>query len=108
MQATNVPVVDQFQFQPSDSTVGGIPAIVSFRFEWRATGPFVRQGKGTDVPAADPLAFTGRFAPAIARGSFSARELGFSFRSIGDVSSDRGGYALMGFESNGRLTMREP
>jgi len=107
MRALDVPVVDSFQF-------GGqveVPAIVSFAFEWRATGPFEKRGKGTDSPpplATDPSAFTGRFARATARGSFSGRELGFSFISNGEVSSDPDGYASMGYESNGKLLVPDP
>ena len=74
-------------------------------------GFFSGLAKGGDVPspaASDPSAFTGRFAPASARGRFSGRELGFSFRSNGDVTSDPLGYAEMGFESNGSLLIPDP
>jgi hypothetical protein len=105
MRATNVPLVDSFKF-------GGeieVPAIVSFEFEWLATGSFESYGSGTRAPApTDPSAFTGRFARAIARGNFSGRELGFSFRSNGKVSTDPGGYAEMGYESNGKLLVANP
>jgi hypothetical protein len=96
MHASNVPVVDSFQF-------GGpinVPAAVSFSIEWHADGPFVARGKGTAVPPTDPAAFLGAFARAGARGTFSGREFGFSFKSDPGVSS-RGGYALLGRERNG-------
>jgi len=106
MRASNIPVVDSFTF-------GGpveVPAMVSFSFEWRAIGPFEEHGERDKVqapPPTDPSAFTARLAPAFARGTFSGRELSFSFRSIGDVTS-ADGYALMGRESNGSLMTRNP
>jgi hypothetical protein len=107
MRASNVPLVDSFVFGGQNQ----IGAIASFSFRWHATGPFVKQGKGADPkppPATDPAAFTGRFARASAEGTFSVRELGFSFTSIGTVKSDPQGYAEMGFESNGSLLVPNP
>jgi hypothetical protein len=77
-----------------------IPAKVSFRVEWRATGPFIQRGSGTEVPPTDPAAFLGRFAVARSTGAFSGSEFGFSFQSDPGVSTDRG-YAQMGRERNG-------
>jgi len=98
MHASNVAVIDSFQFGLPDS----VPATVNFSVEWQATGPFVRRGNGDHVPATDPGAFLGEFAPAFARGSFSGRELGFSFKSNPGVTTERG-YAEMGRERNGRF-----
>ncbi len=96
MRAEDVAVIDSFTF-------GGpvqVPASVSFSIEWEATGPAVPRGKGGSVPATDPGAFRGEFAPALATGSFSGRELAFSFRSEAGVSTARA-YAEMGRERNG-------
>jgi len=97
VHAEDVAVIDSFQF-------GGpveIPAKVSYSIEWVASGPSVRRGKGNTVPATDPAAFLGDFAPAVATGSFSGRELAFSFRADPGAGSARGGYAEMGNERNG-------
>jgi hypothetical protein len=98
MRASNVPVQDSFSFVGTPPPP--VPAIVSFSFEWHAIGPFEDRGSGKAVPATNPAAFTGSFAQASVRGSFSGRELGFSFESNPDVT-ERGGYALMGREKNG-------
>jgi hypothetical protein len=90
------PVIDSFQFGGPDQ----IPAKVSYTVEWEATGPAVTLGKGKSVLATDPAAFSGDFAPALARGSFSGRELAFSFKSDPGASSRRG-YAEIGRERNG-------
>jgi hypothetical protein len=96
MHASNVAVIDSFQFGSPD----GVPASVNFTVEWQATGPFVRHGNGNHVPPTDPGAFLGDFAPAFARGSLSGRELGFSFKSNPGVTTQRG-FAEMGRERNG-------
>lgn len=96
LHASNVPVVDSFQFGGSQQ----VPGQVTYSIEWHATGPFVARGKGTAVPPTDPAAFLAEFAPAFASGHFSGRELGFSFTSDPGTSSN-GGYALMGRERNG-------
>ena len=96
VHAENVPVIDSFQFGGPNQ----IPAKVSYTVEWEATGPAVTLGKGKSVGATDPAAFSGDFAPAIARGSFSGRELAFSFKSDPGASSRRG-YAEIGRERNG-------
>jgi hypothetical protein len=96
LAAAHVSVVDSFQF-------GGpiaVPATVSFRVRWEATGPRQRRGGGPDVPPTDPAAFLGRFATARSTASFSGSELGFSFRSDPGASTDRG-FAEMGTERNG-------
>jgi hypothetical protein len=98
LQGKDVPVVDSFQLGNPIQT----PAIVSFRVEWRATGPAEQRGRGTAVPATDPAAFLGEFAIARAIGWFSGAEFGFSFRSEPGVSSDRG-FAELGRERNGRF-----
>jgi hypothetical protein len=96
LQVSNLPVIDSFQFLGTTQ----VPASVSFKISWRATGPFVKRGLGTAVPPTDAGAFSALFAPAFVQGSFSGRELGFSFKSNPGVSSDRG-YAQMGTEKNG-------
>ena len=96
LHASNVPVIDSFQF-------GGqvqVPAFVSYSMKWQASGPFENHGSGT---IGDAAAFRGTFAPATVQGSFSGRELGFSFSGTGAVNSKVGGYALLGREKNGRL-----
>jgi hypothetical protein len=96
VQADDVCVLDSFQF-------GGpvnVPASVTYKVEWEANGPSVRRGKGKAVPADDQAAFLGDFAPALAKGTFSGRELAFSFKSDPGASSARG-YALLGTERNG-------
>jgi hypothetical protein len=72
---------------------------VSFRIRWEATGPAQNLGSGSSVPATDPAAFLGEFAPARAEATISGTELGFAFRSD-SASSDRG-FAELGRERNG-------
>lgn len=60
LEAKDACVLDSFQF-------GGpvtIPASVSFKIQWEATGPRERRGSGSDGPPTDPAAFLGRFATA--------------------------------------------
>jgi hypothetical protein len=95
LAATNVCVVDSFQF-------GGpieVPASVSFTVRWDATGPRRRRGSGAGVPPADPAAFLGDFAFARSTAWFSGHELGFAFRS--DRASTDRGFAETGPERNG-------
>ena len=73
--------------------------LVSFQGARSAAGAGA-SGKGSSVPANDPAAFLGRFAPARSTARFSGFQLGFSFRSNAGVSSDRG-YAQLGPERNG-------
>jgi hypothetical protein len=96
LEARDLPVIDTFQF----ANVFSVPAIVSFKIEWEATGPPVQLGSGNAVPATDPAAFIGVFAPARSTGQFSGVELGFSFVSKRGASSDLG-YAQIGTERNG-------
>jgi hypothetical protein len=96
LRARDVPVIDSFQFFGPNQ----IPASVSFHVEWRATGPFVDRGRGTDVPPTDPAAFLGRFAVARSTAMFEGSEFGFGFRSDPGVSTDRG-FAELGRERNG-------
>jgi hypothetical protein len=79
LEAKDVCVLDSFQF-------GGpvtVPASVSFKVQWEATGPRERRGSGSDVPAGDPAAFLGRFADARSTGSFSGSEVGFGVKGQG-------------------------
>jgi hypothetical protein len=96
MHAEDVPVIDTFQFGGSNN----VPAKVSFTTEWEAIGRPELLGKGTKVAPTDPASFLGEFAPAFAKGSFSGRELAFSFTSDPGASS-KGGYAEVGRERNG-------
>ena len=87
-------VLDSFQF-------GGaltVPASVSFKIRWEATGRRERRGSGLDVPPTDPAAFLGRFATARSTGTFSGSEVGFSFQGR---AGTEGGYAQLGSERNG-------
>ena len=96
VRASHVPVIDT-------GVIGGsvsVPASVSWSMEWHARGPFAPLGSGKSVKPEDPAAFTGKFAPADAFGSFSGQELGFTFRSNPGVSTARG-YAEVGTETNG-------
>jgi hypothetical protein len=95
LEAHDVPVIDSFQFLGANQ----IPASVSFRLEWRATGPFERRGSGDAVPPEHPAAFLGEIAAAHSTAWFSGTEFGFAFRS--DVATSDRGYAQMGRERNG-------
>ena len=97
VEARDVPVIDTFQFANAVS----VPATVSFKIEWEATGPPEELGSGNTVPATDPAAFLGKFAPARSTGQFSGAELGFSFTSKRGASTDPLGYAQIGTERNG-------
>jgi hypothetical protein len=94
LRARRVPIIDSFQFAGGNST----PATVDVDVTWRKTGPFELLGDGGSVPATDPAAFSGRFAPARANGRFSGIELGFRFTGSGTSES---GYAEFGTERNG-------
>ena len=96
VEARNVPVIDTFQF----ASPFLVPATVSFRVEWDATGAPEPLGFGSAVPATDPGAFLGMLAPARSTGQFSGAELGFSFASRPGASTDLG-YAEIGTERNG-------
>jgi hypothetical protein len=97
LSVKNLPVIDSFQFFGPNDT----PAIVDFRLKWEASGPAVPRGKGKTVPPTDPAAFLGTFAPAVATGSCSGEEIGFTFESQPGASSAPRGYALLGTERNG-------
>ena len=95
LEMRDVPVVDSFQFfGPSQ-----IPATVSFRIEWRATGGFEQRGSGATVPPEDPAAFLGRIAPASSTIRCSGEEWGFSASS--DLAGTDGGHAQIGRSRNG-------
>ena len=95
LEMRDVAVVDSFQFfGPSQ-----VPASVSFRIEWRASGPFERRGSGADVPSDDQAAFVGNIAPARSTIRWSGEEWGFSFSS-GQAGVDRGS-AQIGRSRNG-------
>ena len=96
VEARDVPVIDSFQFASPFLA----PSTVSFSVEWDAAGPPQHLGSGKAVPATDPAAFLGMFAPARSTGQFSGTELGFSFASKRGASTDLG-YAEIGTERNG-------
>jgi hypothetical protein len=96
LRAEDAPVIDSFTFGGRDV----IPAAVSLRVRWDATESPVPRGSGGAVAPTAPAAFLGRFARARSTGVFSGTELGFSFRSDGRVSTDRG-FAELGRERNG-------
>lgn len=92
----DLPVIDTFViFGPNDT-----PATVSFNVEWEASGRRMQLGSGSSVPEDDPAAFEGRFSPARATASFSGSEIGFSFRTDRNATSNRG-FAEVGRERNG-------
>jgi hypothetical protein len=94
LEARDVCVLDSFQF-------GGpvnVPAAVSFKIRWEATGPRHRRGQGSTVPSTDPAAFLGRFAFARSTGVFSGSEVGFGFTGRGDTDAT---FAELGPERTG-------
>ena len=95
LEMRDVPVVDSFQFFGPNQ----IPATVSFRSEWRATGPFEQRGLGATVPPEDQAAFLGDIAPARSTIRCSGEEWGFSFTS--DLAGTDRGYAQIGRSRNG-------
>jgi hypothetical protein len=95
LELRDVAVIDSFQFFGPTQ----VPASVSLRVEWRASGPFARRGAGAGVPDTDIAAFIGDIAPARSTGSFTGEEWGFAFASE-RASTDRG-YAQMGRTRNG-------
>jgi len=96
-EAKDLPVIDTFQF----ANAFQVPAAVSFKIEWEATGPSMQLGSGKAVPATDPAAFLGIFGAARSTAHFSGAELGFSFVSKGRANTDPLGYAQIGTERNG-------
>jgi hypothetical protein len=96
MQARDVPVIDSFTFGSMNQT----PGLMSFRLEWRATGPAQSRGKGNMVAPDHEGAFLGEIAVARSTAWFEGAEFGFSFSSDPGVSTDRG-YAQVGRLRNG-------
>ncbi len=94
LEVRDVPVIDSFQFFGPNQ----IAAAVSFRIEWRATGPGVVRGKGSTVRETDMAAFLGEIAPARSTIAASAEEWGFTCRANGTTT---GGYAQLGDSRNG-------
>jgi hypothetical protein len=96
LKVRDLAMIDTFQlFGPRDT-----PAVLDITMEWNALDDPVNLGSGNTVPPTDSAAFLGSFARARSTAHFSARQLGFSFRSDPGVSSDLG-YAEIGRESNG-------
>ena len=69
LEMRDVPVVDSFQFFGPNQ----VAASVSFRIEWRATGPFEQRGSGVTVPPEDAAAFLGRLRPRARPSDAAAR-----------------------------------
>ena len=94
LEVRDVPVIDSFQFFGPNQ----VPASVSFRIEWRATGRAMPRGKGDTVRDKDMAAFLGEIAPARSTIVASAEEWGFTCRANGSTA---GGYAQIGDSRNG-------
>lgn len=86
-------VIDDFQF----FAPGGVPGTVSIHMTWTASGDVHHHEPGSSGPT-DPANFDGEFRPAIANGTFSGSELGFSFTSSASSAST---FGEMGHERNG-------
>jgi hypothetical protein len=86
-------VLDDFQFFAPAS----VPATVSYRITWTATGPTQHFQPQSSDPT-DPTNFAADFRPATATITFSASELGFSVTGTG---TSEGIFAEMGRERNG-------
>jgi hypothetical protein len=96
MQVRGLPLIDTFSFfSPHDT-----PATADFRVEWRATGPALARGSGSEVAPDDPAAWLGEIAPSLSTFTCSASEIGFDFECH-DGSSAPLGYAQIGHERNG-------
>ena len=96
LELHDLPLIDTFQFLgPSDT-----PAVLSMEIEWEALEDPVGRGLGSAVSPTDPAAFLGRFARAASTAEFSGRELGFSFRSNGEATTNPT-FAEIGTERNG-------
>ena len=89
----DVPVIDS-----SSSSAQTGPITVSFRIDWRATGPFEQRGSGATVPPEDPAA-TWASSHQLARPPTAAVRNGLLVRS--DRASTDGGYAQIGRSRNG-------
>lgn len=87
-------VLDDFQFL-SPSPV--VPATVSIHMKWTATGAVEHFVPQSSDPT-DPTNFAAEFRPAVATGTFSGSELGFSFTA---KASSEGVFAEFGHERNG-------
>lgn len=93
LHVENAQVIDDFQFLAP----GAVPATVSFDMTWTAMGAVTHFRPQSSDPT-DPTNFAAEFRSAIATGSFSGSEAGFSFTATG---SSAGIFAEMGTERNG-------
>lgn len=93
LRVVDAPVIDDFTFL----SPGGVPATVSFDMTWTASGK-VEHFRPQSTDPTDPASFAAEFRNAIATGSFSGSESGFSFTATG---SSEGIFAEMGTEQNG-------
>jgi hypothetical protein len=96
LHARDVHVNDSFEFAGSNV----VPAALDLDVWWEETGSSERLGSGDTVPATDPAAFRGQFAPARARGRVSGSGPGFAFTGQGNTKE---GYAELGFQRNGNF-----
>ncbi len=94
LQLQNVPIVDSFEFLGPKE----IPATVSLDVTWTVAGP-VRQLRPGSTDPTDPTNLAAEFQDAVATGTFSASENGFSI--AGAAGSSKGGFAEAGHERNG-------
>jgi hypothetical protein len=77
LDVRDLPVVDSTgATRPVD-----LPATVSFKMTWRATGSARRRGQGAAVAPTDPSAFVGRFYRGRVQGTFSGTQGVFTFES---------------------------
>jgi hypothetical protein len=96
LEAHRLAVIDSFQFFGPNT----VPATVSFRISWEATGSRQVRGRGREVPPTHPAAFLGSLLNARSDGWFSGSEIGFRFWSEPGADTD-GTFAELGFERNG-------
>jgi hypothetical protein len=92
-------VLDDFQFLAPSA----VPATVSIHMKWTATGAVEHFVPQSSDPT-DPTNFAAEFRQAVATGTFSGSELGFSFTAN---ASSEGVFAEFGHERNGLFLKRK-
>lgn len=95
LKLKHLPMPDTFVFANNVSVSGA----VDVHLKWRAIGPRVKRGKGTDVPPDDWAAFEGHFADAACRGRIGGVETGFWFKT--GLLTEEDFYASLGPQKNG-------
>jgi hypothetical protein len=96
LKMKDLPVVDSYEFGGQNI----VPAVASFEIKWTAGGPQETRGSGKAVTPDNPAAFSGKFYPAKATGTFSGSMSGFSFKSVAGADTNDS-YATLGTEKNG-------